>query len=105
MRMLMMLMTSQISVQTAVHDTLCCLFLFHSLLITSPERSQMTFFFLLFFTTSRATFRQCQLMCHIKISTRPSNVVVFFFFMFHFMHYEINISTTFKALKDFYLLL
>lgn len=44
MRMLMMLVTSQISVQTAVHDTLCCLFLFHSLLITSPERSQMTFF-------------------------------------------------------------
>lgn len=30
---------------------------------------------------------------------------MFFFFMFHFTHYEINISTTFKALKDFYLLL
>lgn len=101
--MMMMLMTSQISVQTAVQDTLCCLFLFHPLLITSPEWSQMNFFLL--FTTSRVTFRQCQVMCYIKISTRQSNLVMFFFFMFHLMHYEINLSTTFKALKDFHLLL
>lgn len=41
--MMLLMMTSQICVQTAVHDTLCCSFISHQLLITSPEWSQMTF--------------------------------------------------------------
>lgn len=105
MMMLIMLIMSQISLQNAVHDMLCYPFLSHELLIISSEWSQMTLLFVPFYTTSRATFRQCQKLCCTKMSTMQSSVDMFFFFMFHFMHYEINISTTFKALKDFYLLL